>query len=644
MRKILSLILLVFSLSISAAPGDTTHVITHNQVVVVTNPSTGANSYKAWGVFPTTTTNFRKVYVTMSYKCPPGMNCGEWDYIDQIKVRRKGGVTGQDDNTEIVRFITPYGNTFNSAWSFRWHTEITDYVDMLRDSVEIDYVHTGYETNVGRGWLVTLDFTFIEGTPIAPLNQFHQLWNGSFQYGNTANPIDNNLQPDTITVGSSTAFTKMAVLHSGHGSDNNYCSEFCNRYRRIFVDGALANQRQRWRLCGFNALFPQGGTWVYDRGNWCPGDVVFPDHVITNVSANSTHTYDIDMQTYVGSGSFGNEYINAHLFEYGAISNALDVGIEEVRRPSDLPVYSRMNPVCEDPEILIRNNGSTVVNSVEFKYGFEGSPLATYVWPGSLAFFDTATVHLPNIDWLSTNNQKFIIYVSQVNGSQDNYRYDDTARVNVVLPPVFNPTIIVAMRFNAYPSENSYVIEDVNGNVVSSADGTNFAANFFYRDTITLNPGCYRAKVYDLGGDGLSWWANTAQGTGSFRLKYPGTPGPSYFYTMNSDFGSFSEFYFMVTSSVGTGLDNKEAENLFEVYPNPAYSNITIDLELNQSSSNTRIELTNALGQCLRTQSLGNGVSESRFNFDVSELPAGLYFIRCVNDDFDQTKRIIIQR
>ena len=28
-----------------------------------------------------------------------------------------------------------------------------------------------------------------------------------------------------------------------------------------------------WRDdCGENPLYPQGGTWIYDRANWCPGD------------------------------------------------------------------------------------------------------------------------------------------------------------------------------------------------------------------------------------------------------------------------------------------------------------------------------------------------------------------------------------
>jgi hypothetical protein len=100
----------------------------------------------------------------------------------------------------------------------------------------------------------------------------------------------------------------------------------------------------------------------------------------------------------------------------------------------------------------------------------------------------------------------------------------------------------------------------------------------------------------------------------------------------------------MVTSAVGMNQSQIKSETIFEVYPNPAQTSLTVDLELIQNSGNTRVELSNSLGQTLRAKSIGNGVSDSRFNFDVSDLPPGLYFIRCTNEGFDQTKRVIIQR
>ena len=52
--------------------------------------------------------------------------------------------------------------------------------------------------------------------------------------------------------------------------------------------------------------------------------------------------------------------------------------------------------VCENPTVLIRNNGSQLLNSCTFTYGIEGEELQSYVWTADspLAFL-TAEVGLP---------------------------------------------------------------------------------------------------------------------------------------------------------------------------------------------------------------------------------------------------------
>ena len=53
-----------------------------------------------------------------------------------------------------------------------------------------------------------------------------------------------------------------------------------------------------WRDdCGEVALYPQGGTWVYDRANWCPGDkATTREHELTNfLSTGQTNLLDFDI-------------------------------------------------------------------------------------------------------------------------------------------------------------------------------------------------------------------------------------------------------------------------------------------------------------------------------------------------------------
>src|SRR5688572_20749631 len=114
MRKIYTLLAfmtLACSLA-SAATGDTLTVVTHNDTLVVTNPATGNNPYRVWAVFPPDSIKYRKVILHLNYRCPPGLSCGEWDYIDNVYLRRMGGVNGDTANIEVTRFITPYGLSF----------------------------------------------------------------------------------------------------------------------------------------------------------------------------------------------------------------------------------------------------------------------------------------------------------------------------------------------------------------------------------------------------------------------------------------------------------------------------------------------------------------------------------------------------
>jgi hypothetical protein len=111
-------------------------------------------------------------------------------------------------------------------------------------------------------------------------------------------------------------------------------------------------------------LYPQGGTWLYDRGNWCPGAFVYPrlhDEIIT---PGSTHTIDIDMEVYTDAAPSGNEFIRSYLIEYKQPTNQNDVRIDGIFRPSNFKEYTRINPVCDNPIIHVSNVGSNNITSM----------------------------------------------------------------------------------------------------------------------------------------------------------------------------------------------------------------------------------------------------------------------------------------
>ena len=642
MRKLLPLLLFLAPLPFRAANGDTTHVVTHNQVLVVTDPSTGWNEYKAWGVFPSQSTSCRKLVVTMSYKCPTGWACGEWDYIDQIWLRRAGSVDSVSKNLELVRFITPYGNGFNSSWNFQWHADITDFAPFLHDSVEIGYVHTGYETNSGKGWVVTLDFAFIEGPAVRPFIGMSKLVDGGFSYGNSGDPIENHLTPDTVAYDANATLGRIYVSHTGHGMDNNQnCSEFCSKYRDLFIDGSLAERFYRWRKCGHNALFPQGGTWVYDRANWCPGAVVFPWRYDHAISGGSSHVYDIDMEPYSNGG--GNEYIIAYLLQYGAPAHTLEASLEEMLQPSSIKEYARFNPICDNPKVVLRNNGSATLSSAVIKYGFEGYPEQSYAWSGNLAIHQIDTVELGGTVIPPMNNAPFRAYISSVNGNADAYPKDDTLRsLAGMVTGIWDTALYLDFRTNAEPWETSYELYNENGTAIYSRPANSLVANTIYKDTFHLAPGCYRFVLHDedaYGGDGLSFWANSAAGSGYARLRK--VANSAIIKSFATDFGSIMELSFTVGLMTSTPETPGEAQAV-SIYPNPSSGRISIDVALSSPQSFIA-EVYDMTGRLIEKKQL-NAVADTRVDFDLEAQANGIYLVKVYNDSFTTTKKIVLQR
>jgi hypothetical protein len=76
-----------------------------------------------------------------------------------------------------------------------------------------------------------------------------------------------------------------------------------------------------------------------------------------------------------------------------------------------------------------------------------------------------------------------------------------------------------------------------------------------------------------------------------------------------------------------TGAENKETSMFFEVYPNPASDEVTIEyaLEKNQSVS---YEITDLSGRIIHSLHLGEKLGFQQMKISVEDLATGLYFIK----------------
>ena len=235
---------------------------------------------------------------------------------------------------------------------------------------------------------------------------------------------------------------------------NENCAEFCQKNYYLNVDGNQVAQKLIWKDdCGFNPLHPQGGTWLYDRGGWCPGDrTVRNEHELTQyLSPGSPLEIDIDMQayTYTGGASFDPNYImECQLIEFGGANHQNDVEIYNILSPNNDFNYSRFNPVCDAARVVIRNSGAQTLTSCKIVYYVEGAGYNTFDWTGSLEFLETEEVSLPMADpamwyaWGGPSN-KFKVVVSEPNGVADEYEFNNRMETGFEFPPIYGNDIIV---------------------------------------------------------------------------------------------------------------------------------------------------------------------------------------------------------
>ncbi len=600
----------------------TKNIISHNRETIVTDPSKGENSYKRWAVFPQKSEEIRQIFLNLTFECPDNMRCADWDYVDHIKVRQKNDTI----NYEIARMLTPYGGRFQKDWRFDWKVDITDFSPILRDSLEVDYIHTGYEDNKTRGWKVTVDFEITYGTPVAEQLAVHKIYDGNYSYGDQADPIENHLAPVTLTASSRANFGKVKIHQTGHGMDANGCGEFCDKYREILYNGTLIDKKQLWMECGDNPLYPQAGTWIFDRANWCPGYLLQPDEVGFDISAGQEYTIDLNMEPYETEKPSAKELLVAYVLEYGKIHSENDVTLVDIISPSQEKIHSRKNEAAALAVIRIKNNGRNNLKSLAIHYYIEGQKPKKLNWKGDIPFGETALLTLPEEIFSDKESARFFVALKRPNGKRDGFEGDNTKSSIYTRPNVLPESTIIYFKTNNKPGQNEYSITDSYGKPIFKRDSVDLKPNTTYMDTLTLKEGNYTFKVQDMGGDGLEFWFKAKDGSGSVKLLDTLGRAIKHF---NSDFGSHIIYNFRVTPGAAHHLDNEPSINMF---PARTQGPVTLDYFANEEKE-VKVVITQQEDETkvVETHTYLN-FKKGTLTYDLSYLPKMRYYLKVVID------------
>ena len=606
--------------------------------------------------------SYRKVLMYYTLKCNPGQNpaCGQWDYLTYTYLYQH---TGLFDSTKVVdsvfnsgtgkyvkdtiwkkaeklnryelgRYITPYGINLSLGNGFTWTYDVTDYLPLLHDSVHLS----------AGNWqeFLNLKFAFITGTPARNPYKVTNVWNGEFNYGGTPD-IGTIMGPKTITTEANAAYTKMVIRVTGHGEDGSNCAEFCPENHFLNVDGTQRWTQYVWRdNCAYNPIIDQGGTWLFQRANWCPGAEVKTYHAeltpYLTPGKSSTYNYSADAYTTSTSSSGNsNPYydIETQLISYGAANFKLDAAIENILSPTTNQMFGHNNPVCSNPQIIIKNNGTTPLTSVDINYGRKGGTLVKYHWMGSLNFLEVDTVTLGQFNWADGSVPPvFEANVANPNGKTDEYSGDDSMFSNIPLTQTLPYSFIILLRTNDVASDNAYTIKDINGNVVYHRE--NMANNTLYRDTIVLPNGCFTFRLTDASEDGLYFFANNA-GTGSLRFL---TMKSATLVNFNADFGAEALLNFNVGFKLGITPET-HLESI-DVFPNPSKGLFNIDATSLEQKPCT-IVVYDMLGKMVLTRNI-SGTDDHVIPLDLTSKETGIYTLNVFSSDKAFTQKLLLTK
>lgn len=539
---------------------------------------------------------------------------------------------------ELLSFITPYGNGLDLGEAGKmWEFDVTDFGPVLNGDKFVSI------EGVGK-WSEELDirFLFIEGTPVRdvlnirnlwPITQSSQIWAGF----SPAAIINNTIfEPRNVDTDLNAAFFKVRTSITGHGQTGEFSPKW--HYLNI-AEGEKEFEFKVWKECSTIPIFPQGGTWIFDRAGWCPGDPsnVYEFDLTDYMTAGQSSIIDYGLNSTV---PFSNaDYrISALFVEYGPANFSLDANLLGVVNPnSAIAAFERFNPACMDPEIIIQNTGSTPITNVEIEYSVEGGELLSYNWVGELNFLDSAFVSLPipGYDfWLGTNN-RFNVNIIQVNGTTDENTNNNTYSIPFESTDVYDVSVEFELHCltNNYGFQNSYSLTDAAGNIIVERD--DMENTTLYQDAFSLQPGCYKLRIDDSADNGLYFWYNTTQGSGYLRLK---NAAGYILENIEPEFGRFSIYEFAVQNI--SGIQNPKSNIVSSIYPNPVRSVLNLDIS-GLENSNVQILIFDVSGHLVMEKSMNIYSSKFTHKLNIEQRPAGIYNLHLISGESRQVFKVV---
>lgn len=509
MKKILLLILLLLPELIYSASGDT----------VIVQTFTFKDLYKRRGIFqfPNQNERWAKIIMVRTLKCDwetkhDKYPCGEWDYTTNtlVYVPQFAGDTAKEI-FELENFVTPYGKRLDlngeKGWSYFY--DVTDYAPLLKGDVDIS------SGNLQE--LLDMKFIFIKGIPARDVIAIENIYPwGMYKYYDLAD--NKKLSNKNLILRKDVNGYKLKARITGHREVGPYaCCEWDSKQMKYTYGNSEGRMTIAywtvWKDCSRNPVYPQGGTWPFDRAGWCPGSSAQTfEFDISNLfnPGDTIQNFDYEIQPYSNNGEKDGEFVESHqLVYYGSPNFENDAAIDEIIAPNNYEGYRRDNPICGSPRIILKNTGSNLLQTAKIKYGLKDGNKSEFNWSGSLKFLETQEIYLPMPDWSGiSEGSEFVAEVLNPNNMNDENLSNNLLSSVVEMPMELPNKFVLHIEANdlGRAKENAYTIFDGNGKIFFARK--EFEDNAKYSDEINLVNGCYVFLLTDKQRDGIMrhWW------------------------------------------------------------------------------------------------------------------------------------------
>jgi hypothetical protein len=487
-------------------PGDTLTV----QCFTFEDPSP-----QGWGApyrgtfhFPHPVRTWSKILMVKTLRCDSAtaadrFPCGEWDYHTHTSlILERDSV---EELMELAAFITPYGirlDLTDDGWE--WVTDVSDYAPLLTGTRKL-IAGNNQE-------LLDLKFLFIAGTPPREVISVENLWETKL-YRYDALALDSVLTARKLLLNPDAAGFKLKARISGHGHEGPFnCCEWDPKTHGYVINGDEKYRWIVWTDCGFNALYPQGGTWPFDRAGWCPGTFV-DEHSVELTGRyfpGDSITIDYDIEMFRDNGEGKGEFRMAHqLITYGPRRFRYDAEITEIISPNALDRYRRVNPSCSQGRIVIRNNGAMPLTeaTIIWSEGKKRSRGHFVPWQGLLLPGQSDTVTFP-VRLRGAPGESFSAYIFLPKGCADEVPHNNI--MCSTTPAIDTWPANIALRFETNDQnrarENAWTLTGNQG--IRIAQSTAMADDSVYVTPLNLKPGCYTLTITDDREEGIMrhWW------------------------------------------------------------------------------------------------------------------------------------------